>query len=148
MLALSRRLFHDFPSFDRQFDRLFNDAWSPSVWLFPQSKTFHPEIEAFEREGQTVYRLALPGVDSQDVDLSIVDGRLTVQVERKAPTDVKQDNWHVKGFSYGRYEQTLLLPKGTDLEKIEASFNQGVLEITAPVSEAALPKRIAVKSLA
>ena len=147
MLALSRRLFNDLPAFDRQFDRFFNEAWSRDIRLLPGVKGFRPELEAFEREGQAVYRLALPGIDPEDVDLSVVDGKLTVQVERKAPADVKQEDWHLKGFSYGRYEQTLLLPKGTDLEKIAASFNQGVLEITAPLAAAALPRKIEVKSL-
>ena len=147
MLALSRRLFNDFPSFDRQVDRFFNDAWNRDIRLLPNSRAFRPELDAFERDGQHVYRLALPGVDPADVDLSVVDGRLTVQVERKEPSDVKQDDWHVRGFSYGTYEQTLLLPKGTDLDRIEASFNNGVLEITVPLAPAALPKKIEVKAL-
>ena len=40
---------------------------------------------------------------------------------------------HLRGFSYGKYEQTLLLPKGTDLDRISATFHNGVLEITAPL---------------
>ncbi len=146
MLALSRRLFNDFPYFDRNFDRFFNDAWNRDIWLSPGLRAFHPELEAFERDGQHVYRLALPGVDPAEVDLSVVDGKLTVQVERKEPADVKQDDWRVKGFSYGSYEQTLLLPKGTDLDRIAASFNNGVLEITVPLAPAVLPKKIEVKA--
>ena len=144
MLALSRRLFNDFPTFDRQINRFFNDALSRDVWLF---KGFHPEVEAFEREGQVVYRLALPGVDPEGVDLSVVDDKVTVQVERKEPADVRQEDWRLKGFSYGSYQQTLVLPRDTDLEKIEASFKHGILEITAPVAEAALPRKIEVKAL-
>ena len=53
----------------------------------------------------------------------------------------------MKGFSYGRYEQTLLLPKGTDLDRIAASFNNGVLEITVPLAPAVLPKKIEVKAV-
>ncbi len=147
MLALSRRLFNDFPSFDRQVDRFFNDAWNRDIRLLPSVRAFRPELEAFERDGRHVYRLALPGVDSADVDLSAVDGRLTVQVERKEPADVNRDDWHVRGFSYGKYEQHLLLPKGTDLNRISASFQNGVLEITVPLAPAALPKKIEVKAL-
>ena len=105
MLSLSRRLFNDFDSFDRQFDRLFNDVWSRDVWLLPEFKGFHPELEAFEKDGKAVYRLALPGIDPKSVDLSVVDGKLTIKVERKAPADVKEGDWHVKGFSYGKYEK-------------------------------------------
>lgn len=147
MLALSRRLFNDFPAFDRQVDRFFNDAWNREIRLVPNFRAFRPEIEAFERDGQHVYRLALPGVDPGDVDLSVVEGRVTVQVERKEPSDVSRDDWRLRGFSYGKYEQTLLLPKGTDLDRISASFHNGVLEITAPLAPAALPKKIEVKGL-
>ena len=147
MFVLSRRLVNDVPSVDRQFDRFFNDARNRDICLSPGIRVFHPEIEAFDRDGQHVYRLALPGVDPADVDLSVVDGKLTVQVERKEPADVKEDDWQVKGFSYGRYEQTLLFPKGTDLDRIAASCNNGVLEITAPLAPpAALPKKIEVKA--
>ena len=61
MLALSRRLFNDFPSFDRQVDRFFNDAWNRDIRLLPSFRAFRPELDAFERDGQRIYRLALPG---------------------------------------------------------------------------------------
>jgi len=148
MLSLSRRLFDDFPSFNWKTDRFFDDSLSQDIWMLPKFKGFEPEIEAFERDDKSFYRIALAGVDPGDVDLSFIDGKLLVKVERKAPDNVQDGDWQVKGLSYGLYEQVLLLPKGTDPEKIDASFNQGILEIIAPMAQADLPKKIEVKSLA
>ena len=147
MLALSRTLFNEFSSSNRDKDRYFNDTWNRDIGLLPNFRPFRPELEAFERDGKHVCRLALPGVDSADVDLSVVEEKLTVQVERKRPVDVKQDDWQVRGFSYGSYEQTLLLPKGTDADRIAASFQNGVLEITTPMTPTSVPKKIEVKAL-
>jgi HSP20 family protein len=52
-----------------------------------------------------------------------------------------------KEFSYEHFERTVTLPESVDTEKISADFNNGVLEITAPLSSSALPKRIEIKSL-
>lgn len=147
MLSLSRRLFNDFPSFNWKTDQIFDDSLSQDLWIFPKFQGFDPELEAFERDGKSFYRIALAGVDPGNVDLSFIDGKLVVKVERKAPDNVQDGDWQVKGLSYGTYEQVLLLPKGTDPEKIDASFNQGILEITAPMAQVDLPKKIEVKSL-
>jgi len=88
MLALSRRLFNDFPSFDRQFDRFFNDAWNRDIRLLPSFRAFRPELDAFERDGSHVYRLALPGVDPAHVHLPVVARSLTVHVSRSEPRHV------------------------------------------------------------
>jgi HSP20 family protein len=94
-----------------------------------------------------MFRLAVPGVDPKDVDVSIQGRYVTIKAERQRPADVKEEDWHVRGFSYGRIERTWILPESVDLNKIEANFNNGVLEIRMPAAEKLLPKKIEVKQL-
>jgi len=70
---------------------------------------------------------------------------LTISGERKKVETKKEVSHHHREFTYGAFERTLPLPEGVDVEKLVAEFNNGVLEINAPLVAAALPRRIEVK---
>jgi len=142
MLALVRR--NPINEVFEEFDNLFQRSW---VWPARQdSPEFAPE--SYTKNDQLVYRFAIPGVDAKDVDISTANNRLTVKVERKAPSDVKEGDWHFQSFSYGKFEHTVSLPRGTDVDAVSATFKNGVLEVSAPLPKATLPKKIEVKELA
>ena len=144
MLALVRR--NPINEILEEFDNLFHGSW---VWPARQESTeFAPGVESYTKNDQLVYRFAIPGVDAKDVDISTANNRLTVKVERKAPSDVKEGDWHFQSFSYGKFEQTVSLPRGTDVDAVTATFKNGVLEVSTPLPKAVLPKKIEVKELA
>jgi len=150
MLSLSRSLFDDFFSLHRELDNLFEKSWGPAARLLPtfgQAADFYPEVESYTKDGKVVYRLAIPGIDPQNVDLSIVGNQVTMKGERSSPAEVKDEDWYVRGFRYGQFERTFTLPEGVETDKVNASFTNGVLEISAPVAKAHLPRRIEVKQL-
>jgi len=144
MLALVRRnpINHVF----EEFDNLFRRSW---VWpSLPEASEFTPGVESYTKNDQLVYRFAIPGVDAKDVDISTANNRLSVKAERKAPADVKEGDWKFQSFSYGKFEHTVSLPRGTDVDAVSASFKNGILEVTVPLPKATLPKKIEVKELA
>ncbi len=129
-----------------EFDNLFHRSW---VWPARQdSPEFAPGVEAYTKNDQLVYRFAIPGVDAKDVDISTANNRLTVKVERKAPSDVKEGDWHFQSFSYGKFEHAVSLPRGVDTDAVSAAFKNGVLEVSVPLPKATLPKKIEIKELA
>ena len=77
-LSLSRNLFDDLFSIHSELDNFFDRTWNPSSRSVPSLPTqpggFHPEVEAYSKNGNLVYRLAIPGVDPKNIDLSIVGG--------------------------------------------------------------------------
>lgn len=110
---------------NKLFDSVFRDLTSqaPTVgW---------PSIEVQDKDG--VYRITaeLPGLDENDVEVSIQDGVLTIRGEKKAETEDKERQYSER--YYGRFERRLSLGD-LDEEKITASFNNGVLTVTAPKS--------------
>src|SRR5207249_38989 len=119
----------------------------PSVRWLPSQPTFVPEVESYTKDGNLVYRMAIPGVDPRKVDLSIVGNQVTVKGERAAPTEVDEENWQLREFRYGQFERTFTLPEGVETEKVAATFNNGVLEISAPISKAHLPHRVEIKQI-
>ena len=131
------------------WDRNFDDFSGYTGLREPESKFsgFTPEVESYQKDNNLMFRLAVPGVDPKDVDVSIQGCYLTIKAERQRPADVKEEDWYLRGFSYGRIERTWTLPESVDLNKIEANFNNGVLEIRMPAAEKLLPKKIEVKQL-
>ncbi len=140
MFSLSR--INQFGSDD--FDGLFSRAW---VWPsgFPvRSERPIPEFEAYTSEDQLIYRFSVPGVDPSDVEVSTVNNQLVIRVERKQPENLKAEDWHVRGFPYGKFEQLVRLPNGTVPESVKATFKHGILEVAVPLSKARLAKKIDV----
>ncbi|MEW5975959.1 MAG: Hsp20/alpha crystallin family protein [Acidobacteriota bacterium] len=151
MFSLSRHLFDDLWSFHRQLDNLFERAWEPSLRLLPsslaESAGFYPEVESYVRDSNVVYRFAIPGVDPKNVDISLQANLVTVKGERTAPSGVQEENWHVRGIRYGQFERSFTLPQGAEADKLQATFNNGVLELSVPISKAHLPRKIEIQQL-
>ena len=106
-----------------------------------------PAMESFTKQGNHVIRMDLPGVDAKEIDISVGGNVLTVKGERKHKEEVKRRDYARREIAYGSFERATTLPEGVDTDKIQASFDKGVLEITMPATtQAASSKRIAVEA--
>ena len=143
----------DLFDFRREFDEMFNRMVNEQPWGTVRSVAPAPEVPAIDagvdKEGKNYHvRLALPGVDPQNVQLNVQGNMLSISAERKETRESKDVNYLRREFSYGTMERTLELPEGADTSKITAEYNNGVLEINAPIAVAALPRRIEITSTA
>jgi len=144
-----RSFYRDLFDFRRDFDEIFNRMIG--VGPVPETKLFEevltPPVEAWtDPEAKKFYlRVAVPGIDPKDVKVEVQGDTLTISGERKKVETKKEVNYHHREFTYGAFERVLPLPEGVDVEKLVAEFNNGVLEINAPLVAAALPRRIEVK---
>ena len=105
------------------------------------------EMEVFSKGNYLVYRIAMPGFDQKDIDLSVENNLLKLKAERKQPSEVKEQDWYTKSFRYGQFEQSWTLPKTVDPDEMSAEFKNGVLEIHVPRAKAAISKKIELKQL-
>ena len=88
----------------------------------------------------------LPDIDPAKLDVTVTEGNtLTIQGERTAP-EVKGAVWVRQERPYGRFSRQVTLPVLVDADKVEASYEHGVLKLTLPKSEAAKPRKITVKA--
>jgi HSP20 family protein len=151
MLSLSRNLFDDLFSVHRELDNLFERTWSSFGRSLPAETRlladFQPDVECYHKDGNVVYRLAIPGVDPKNVDLSIAGGQVTVKGERSAPSELKDENWLIQEFRYGKFQRSFNLPEGADVDKVNATFSNGILEIAVPAGRSHLPRRIEIKQI-
>jgi HSP20 family protein len=105
----------------------------------------YPAVNLTE-EGDNFYvRAELPGVRPEDLDISVVEGRLLLRGERKVDTEDQKGNYHRKEREAGVFRRILSLPARVDAGKVAASFKNGVLTITLPKAEEAKRRKIAVK---
>jgi HSP20 family protein len=104
-----------------------------------------PAVDIYEREGEIVVEAELPGLDSKDIDVSVEEGMLTIKGQRKAEREVKEENYYRVERSSGYFRRSMRLPAEADEEKVNASYDNGVLTVTVPKEEPKKPKSIPVK---
>jgi HSP20 family protein len=133
--------------FGEEMERVFNDFGVDRNWLnsiaggeFGKA-AWAPQVEMFERDGQLVVRADLPGLTKNDVNVEVSDGGITIEGERKSEKEEKREGFYSSERTYGRFYRRLPLPQGVDGTDANATFNNGVLEITMEA-----PKRIGSKA--
>ena len=138
--------FEEFNKIQREFGTFFGPTFG-MIEPLPVTKvsTWYPPMEAFYYKNALVLRTYLPGVDPKFVDISVAGNLLTIKGERKLDLEIPRDDQLFSEFVYGPFERTLTLPEGFKYEKVHAKYINGVLEITIPVLEGTLPKKIEVE---
>jgi len=104
-----------------------------------------PSVDISETEGEYQIKAEIPDVKKEDVKVTLEDGVLTIQGERKHEKEEKGKRFHRIERSYGNFVRTFSLPDVIDEEKVKADFKDGVLNLHLPKSEKAKPKAIEVK---
>jgi HSP20 family protein len=104
-----------------------------------------PALDISERKDAYLVTVELPGVEADDLDITLEDGLLTIQGERQFAHDSSEQQFHRVERRYGAFRRSITLPAQVQAEQIQASFDNGVLQIVVPKMEEAKPKRIQVR---
>ena len=104
-----------------------------------------PALDISERKDAYLVTVELPGVEADDLDITLEDGLLTIQGERHFAHDSSEQQFHRVERRYGAFRRSITLPAHVMAEGIQASFEDGVLQIMVPKAEEAKPKRIQVR---
>jgi len=131
-----------------EMDRVFEGhapfrSW-PLGFLPGTGARQYPRLNVAESEDGYVVEALAPGVDPKTLELSVKRNVVTIAGEKKGPAEVPTQAYHRNERSAGRFVRTFELPDDVDSEKVKAAYNDGILRLTLPRSEAAKPKRIQV----
>ena len=118
------------------FDRLFNA---------PEAKSWVPALDVYEEKDNYVVKVELPGVNKEDVKLSLEQGTLTITGERKSETKQEGTEVHYTERFHGRFQRVIDLPESVAADKVTAQYKDGILTVTLPKSEHAKPKQIDIQ---
>jgi HSP20 family protein len=134
-LAIMRR-------FSEQMDNLFADFGFGRGLLAPIEKganlaqgLWSPEVEIFERGKNIVVRADLPGLTKDDVNVEVADDGITIEGERKNENQEKGEGYYRSERTYGKFYRRVPLPDGVKAEDAQATFREGVLEVTLPAAK-------------
>jgi HSP20 family protein len=146
-------MFNELFDLRSSFDHLMNRFLNHSTSTEDRSAKLIfavPPIEAWVDNEKKEYHLsiAVPGIDPKEVQLNLHGHNLTVTGEHKSSEEKKEADYLEQEFSYDRFARTIVLPEGVEADKLTAEYKNGVLEVTAPLSESALAKKIEIKTSA
>ncbi len=125
---------------DRVFDRFRGGSADDGY-----SSTLMPAVDITERDNDFYIKAELPGVQKNDVKITVQNDILTIRGEKKQEAEKKGENYHRVERAYGSFQRSFTLPASVRSDRIEAAFNDGVLTISLPKAEEAKPKEIEVK---
>jgi HSP20 family protein len=107
-----------------------------------------PHADVTETGDDIRVTVELPGLRPEDVEVSLENNVLTISGEKKEEHEEtgKENRWHLSERRYGRFSRSFVLPKEVEQERIQATFENGVLDVIIPKSERVRPRRIEVHS--
>lgn len=131
-----------------EMNRLMNEFFGRSggdegTWY---SGAWSPPVDIYETDAALVMKAELPGFSKDDIQIELKENALVIRGERKREDEVKEGSFHRTERVYGAFQRSFLLPTTVDQGKVEASYNNGVLELRLPKVEKAQPKRISIGS--
>jgi HSP20 family protein len=143
--------FLDMVDFRRNFDQVFSRLarWPSTQEERTYANEFSPAVEAFTDKDDKKFHceVLLPGVDPKDVDIQVQGNTLTITGERTNSRETREADFLQREITYGSFTRSLVLPEGVDRDRLSAEYRNGMLEITAPIATASLPKKVEIKSL-
>lgn len=136
-------------SIQNEMNRLFNTFFdTPTPGNGGNGGTLRrwiPAMDLVETEEHFVLKADLPGLTEADVNVEVEDNVLTLSGERKAEHEDKREGYVRVERSFGSFRRSLTLPEGIDPEAVQASFDNGVLEVRIPKPEERKPRKVAIQ---
>ena len=130
----------------RWFDE-FDPLFSPTPFdLHRFDGEWIPAVDVFERNGDLVVKAEIPGVDAEELDVTVEDNVLRLRGERKQESETEKEGYYRRERFHGTFERSIPLPAEVETEKIDATYTNGVLEVVLPKSAETAARRIEVKS--
>jgi len=127
---------------NRMFDNFFrgtdhSEDYALAAWT--------PAVDIAEHDDEYIVKVELPGVNKDEVKITLESNILTLRGEKKQEKETKKENYHRVERSYGSFQRSFTLPTNVKSDKIDAAYKDGILTINVPKAEEAKPKQIEVK---
>ena len=124
--------------------RLFDEMWRRSARQ-GGGTNWYPAIDVRENENEYKIVAELPGMNKDDVKISVTDNIVTIRGEKKAQVEETNENWHQMERAYGAFERSFTLGTSVDASGVTARFESGVLTVLLPKSVEARPREIRIE---
>lgn len=151
--AVPTRAISPLEGFDHFIESFMPRGWlRPFRWDWPAMPELHmpfegkvPHVDVVDRDQEIVVRAELPGVDKDDLEVSMTDNTVTIKAVTSQEEKEEKGDYYRHEISRGSFARTVTLPGGVDGSKGKARFKNGILELTLPKLEKSRRKRITVE---
>lgn len=136
----------DIVSLRDAMDRLFEDSFvRPDMWA--NGSALAVPVDLWESKDAYHLKADVPGMTPDDIDINVTQDTVTISGEVKAASSIKDDEaWLRQERRSGKFTRSFTLPVAIDANKVDATFQSGVLHLTLPKSEAVRPRQIKVRA--
>jgi HSP20 family protein len=123
-------------------NRFFSDG-SLST-LLNEDGNWIPAFDITESEKEYKVSAELPGIDVKNLEVSLVEGVLKIKGEKRQESEKKEDNYLRIERSYGSFDRSFRIPNGVEANKIDATYKDGILNLTIPKAKETKTKKIKI----
>lgn len=136
---LSLNPVHEFRRMNEVLDRLFGNPHSAGA-----SQTFTLPLDVYEQNGIFTVKAAVPGMRSEDLDITVEDNVLTIRGEHRHEEETENTRVYRREYAYGTFTRSVRLPEDVAVDQVQAEFRDGFVYITMPKIVEPKPKAIKV----
>jgi len=134
------RAMNPFEEMDRMFEGFFPHGWMRPMhrewpaWggLKAPFESHMPKVDVVDRDDEVLIRAELPGVEKDNLDISLTDDSVTIQATTKHESEEEKGDYHCHEISQGSFSRTIALPASVQGDQGKAEFKDGILELTLP----------------
>lgn len=137
--------FREMMTLRNAMDRMFEDSMVRRYQDVSESGEGYLPLDVYQTENDFVVRASMPGAKPEEVDISLTGDTLTIKGEHKEEQEIKEQNYARKEIRYGSFNRSIVMPTQIQSDKVEATFDNGILTLTLPKAEAVKPKQIKIK---
>lgn len=130
---------------DRWMETFFNDELSISRRSVPGGWRSFPSIDMYEEKNQHIVKAEIPGIDKDDIHVSVVDNKLLIRGECKREETAREQDYFYSERYFGGISREIPLQSTVKANEIKASFKNGILRLEIPKAEEALEKEIKIE---
>ena len=113
---------------------------------FGETEKWAVPLDVVEEDDKIIVRATLPGVEPEDIDVTLENDVLTIKAETKTETEERKENYLVRERRVGKFHRRLRLPDTVDSDKVDTKYENGIVEITFPKTEAKKARRLSIKA--
>ncbi len=135
--------FHEMLSLRQMMNRVFDESFNRQLGTVEGWNV--PSVDMYQTDKEVVVKAVMPGMKPEDIQISVTGDILTLRGEVKKEQEIKEANYHLQERHYGSFARSIPLPVAVVTDQAHAEFENGILTLTLPKSEADRPKTINVK---
>ncbi len=145
MMLKQWKPFRDSLNLQDRINGIFNDRYDSWTGNQENLMAWDPSTDIYEDKDAYLFKVELPGVKKEDLEIELNNQTLTIKGEKKESQEIKKEQYHRVETVSGTFYRSFRLPKTVDNEKIKANLKDGILEVRVPKQEEAKPKSIPIQ---